>query len=214
MEPYPSNSYKSKEESQPTDEATPKLRVVPEGTRVIRRRPPMGRRFKETFLGEGQGIGGVLEYVIGDVMIPAFRDMVTEAFTEAVNRMFYGAREQPHRRNDRGRPNVVSNVRPITNYSRYSSRDAVSRPPRPSNRYRVDDIILPKADDVRDVIAALRNDIDEYEFATVRDLLEMVGSPFAHSDERWGWYDLSGAYPKRINGGYLLVLPPVEPRGD
>ena len=174
----------------------------------------MSRRFKDTFIGEGQGARSVMDYVIGDVMIPAFRDLVSDAITEAVNRMFYGDRNPPpQRRSSHTRPNIMSSTRPTTNYSRYSSQTSPSRTGRGQDRYEFDDIILPTINEVREVITALRNDIEEYEFVTVANLFEMVGTSFDYTDERWGWYDLSGAYPKRVSNGFLLVLPPVQPRG-
>jgi hypothetical protein len=212
MDPYPSNSYKSKEETPPTDEATPKLRVVPEGTRVIRRRAPMGRRFKENFIGEGQTYMGGLVRLISEVIVPTINEFqgIISAI-ETVSRMVRGDLTAPQTRNT-NRPNVVNNLRPMTNYSRYS-KDPSPRAGRGYERYEYDEIILPSINDVRDVISRLRNDLEEYEFVSLRDLYEMIGSGFSHTDERWGWYDLNGAYPKHVSNGYLLVLPPVQPRG-
>jgi len=39
----------------------------------------------------------------------------------------------------------------------------------------------------------------------------LVGLAATHTDNKWGWTDLSGAGVSRIRGGYLLDLPEPEP---
>jgi hypothetical protein len=53
--------------------------------------------------------------------------------------------------------------------------------------------------------------VSRYESASVADLYELVGLSSVHTDNRWGWTDLTGAGVSRIRGGYLLDLPEPEP---
>jgi hypothetical protein len=214
MEPYPDNSYKSREESTKTNGEKPALRVVSDSSRVIRRRPPMGRRFKETFFGsDEQSFMGGLEHLISDVVLPTiseFQGIVSAV--ETVNRMLHGEGIQP-RRTSAGRPNNNVRTMPV-NYGRYSQRDKPQqRVGRNYDRHNFDDIILPTFNEVREIIRAMEDDIEEYEFVTLRDLYEMIGVAFSNADERWGWSSVEGAHPKRVSSGYLLVLPAIEPRG-
>lgn len=213
MESYPDNTYRSRDKPPETDGEKPALRVVPDSSRVIRQRPSLGRRFKETFFGvEEQSFMGGLEHLISDVVMPTiseFQGIVSAV--ETVNRMLHGEGIQP-RRSTPSRP--TNNVRVMpTNYGRFSQRETSSPRGRKYERHEFDDIILPTYNEVRDIIRAMENDIEEYTFVTLRDLYEMIGVEFSHPDERWGWSTMNGAYPKRVSNGYLLVLPPIEPRG-
>lgn len=213
MESYPDNTYKSREEPAKPSGEKPALRVVTDSSRVIRRRPSMGRRFKETFLGsEEQSFMGNLEHLISDVVMPTISEFqgIISAI-ETVNRMMHG---EGMPRRTTGRP--ANNVRTMpVNYGRYSQRD--KPPPRGGgrryDRHEFDEIILPTFNEVREIIRAMENDIEEYEFVTLRDLYEMIGVSFSSADERWGWSSMDGAHPKRVSNGYLLVLPAIEPRG-
>jgi hypothetical protein len=62
------------------------------------------------------------------------------------------------------------------------------------------------------VVDTLIDYVGKYDSASLRDLYELVGEPFHHTDEKWGWTNLDGAGVRRMgNNSYLLVLPKVEP---
>ena len=65
--------------------------------KVTRRQKPLGRRFFETFVS-GDDAKGVFDYVIFDVVVPAVKDLASDAFSQLVDRFLFGESRSPHRR--------------------------------------------------------------------------------------------------------------------
>jgi hypothetical protein len=86
---------------------------------------------------------------------------------------------------------------------------AISRQAR--SRHNFDEIVLDQRAEAEEVIDRLFDVVNRYESATVADLYELVGLSSTHTDNNWGWTDLTGAGVSRIRGGYLLDLPEPEP---
>lgn len=62
------------------------------------------------------------------------------------------------------------------------------------------------------VVGTLVGYVNKYGQTSVRDLYELVGEPFHHTDEKWGWTDLESAGVRRVgHDSYLIVLPEIEP---
>lgn len=220
MENYPSNSNKVQTEGA---KAATKTKVEKEIKRVTvgevsRRKTPLGKRFLETF--GGGDAQGVLNYVVQDVLLPAAKDMVSEAFTQGVDRMLFGE--------SRARSRPGSNLRAgggssYTSYNRFAGggnpnnrRDREREDPRRdiSQRGRAthsfDEIILDSRAEADATLAELFTIIEDYDVVTVADLYAMVGITEAFTDSKWGWTDLRGSRVVRLKNGYLLDLPKPE----
>jgi hypothetical protein len=208
---FPSNSHSNKTRERPIDGAPQekpeekKLEAVVTGE-VVRRKKPLGRRFKETFLGGDAK--GVLGFVMLDVMIPAAKDMMADAVSQGIERMLFGEARSTSRRPRGGGNGYVS-------YNRYSSntpRDGRREEPRSVSRsararHDFDEIILATRVEAEEVIDRLSDLVQRYESATVADLYDLVGVSGNYTDDKWGWTDIRGAAVQRIRNGYLLDLP-------
>lgn len=217
---FPPNSHKSKESlrAEPAQaEQKPKVqRVVT--TPVRRRKKPLGKRMKELFLGSDSI--SVKEYIVQDVVVPAIKDMVSDAVSGGVERVLFGD-SAPHRRRYHSPGPSSNRGRVYTNYQGYSSRDARDRPPFQSDRRRrsvemrerrrFDDILLATRAEGEDVLRRLYDLIETYEAATVSDLYEMLGISRRPTDDNWGWTHLHNSQVRRTSGGYLLDIPDPEP---
>lgn len=221
MDDFPSNSHREKEEKvTPKTSATPQKKVQRITTsEPKRRKKPLGTRFKETFFG-GENARGVFGYVLGEVLVPAAKDMVADATTQAVERAVFGE----VRRGTRGwRPGnsgaPIGHVR-YDGYSRSPARTApwqsspqqreVSRRARSTHDF--DEIILDSRGEAEQVLDTLHDIVEQYSQAAVADLYEMVGISAAYTDQKYGWTNLQGASVQHIRGGqYLLNLPKPEP---
>jgi hypothetical protein len=206
---FPPNSNKARE--RPTDAThekpeEKKLEAVVTGE-VVRRKKPLGRRFKETFLGGDAK--GVLGFVMLDVMIPAAKDMMADAVSQGIERMLFGEARSTSRRPRSGGGNGY------VSYNRYSSntpRDGRREEPRSVSRgararHDFDEIILATRVEAEEVIDRLSDLVQRYESATVADLYDLVGVSGSYTDDKWGWTDIRGATVQRIRNGYLLDLP-------
>lgn len=179
---------------------------------AVRRKTPLGRRFVATFF-KGDARQAWVD-VIADVLVPAAKDMVTDAVTQGVERMIYGESRGRSRRSSYG-----SNITSRLSYGQYHSpvgrasglsqrRDeerSISRRGRASHDF--DEIILPTRPEAEEVIDRLFDLVSRYEVATVSDLYSLVGVTGEYTDEKWGWDDIRGAAVSRVREGYLLDLP-------
>lgn len=211
MEPdFPSNSYnkiqKKSETPEKAVEEKPEVTKVIEGE-VIRRKKPLGKRLKETFIGGDSG--SVWKDVLLDVIIPQAKDMLVDSASQGVERMIYG-----DVRTARGsRPGRSSNYTP---YNRYSANKRPTNEPRTiSSRGRetfdFDEVVLPTRPEAEDVIDRMYDILSKYEMVTVADLYSLLGIKPNYTDHKWGWTDLRGLGATRIKGGYLIDIPRPEP---
>lgn len=209
MVDYPSNSRHPQRDEPDKDK---KIEPVVSGE-VLRRKKPLGKRFAETFVGgDARSVGS---YVFLDVLIPAAKDAIADAFTTGIERMLFGETRSSTRRGharSSGPSGYVS-------YNRFSSSPGSpsrrEEPRGPSRRARAshdfDEIILATRVEAEEVIDRLFDLVSRYETATVADLYELVGVTANYTDDKWGWADIRGAGVTRVRNGYLLDLPKPEP---
>jgi hypothetical protein len=217
LENIPGNSRKATYESKEAAAEIPEEKLEPIITgRVIRRKTPLGKRLmKMLFSGDTDSVGG---YIVKGVLIPALQDLVTDVITKGIQQAVYGHVSPSQSRTYRS-PGVG---RPTVSYDRYAAptrpTTALS-PTRPSIRpierrdaVNIGEIILERMD-AENVMDQLLQSIESYGQVTVGSLLNLIKEPSVYTDHRWGWSDLSSATIKRVAGGYLLDLPPVEDLG-
>jgi hypothetical protein len=204
---FPPNSETSKKGVPSAKDISP---VVSGG--AVRRRKSLRKQFKETFVaGDART---AIHYVLFDVLLPAAKDMVVEAGSQGIEKLIFGDSRR------RGATRPPSGPTGYVSYNRYSTGPEVgsrlSGPGRALSRaararHNFDEIILDERAEAEEVIDRLFDLVSRYESATVADLYELVGLSALHTDNRWGWTDLTGAGVSRVRGGYLLDLPEPEP---
>lgn len=204
---FPGNSNKSKQLKAEQEEKNLKPIV---SQPAVKRKKSIGRKFKEAFIGEESESDSIVDYILYDVLVPAFKDTVSDMIKGSLDMALYGER-RPNTRNisrDRGRSYVS-----YGSYSSTSSRDS-----RPANRSRRsatlklnnDDIVLNSRLEAEQVIDRLCDLCDRYGCATLADLYSLVGIDSDPTDNNWGWSDMRMASTSRVRDGYILNLPRVE----
>lgn len=209
MEEFPSNSQNPRIASETVKEdAEKKVQKIISGE-AVRRKKSTGARFKEMFFGDDTK--SVLEYVFSDVLIPAARDMIVDAFTQGLERKIFGEVRSSNRRTGH-RPTTGG----YTSYNRYASNQTsvTNRSDEPRNMSRrargshdFDEIILKTRSEAEGVIDRMYELLEKHTTVSVSDLYELVGIEGSYVDEKWGWTDLRGADVRRVSDGYLLNLP-------
>lgn len=209
MEEFPSNSRARREPDRETRE--PRVeRVV--HSKVTQRKKGRVRRIVEMFIGgEPKSVG---EFVLGNVLVPAFRDLVANGFQEMIDGMVYGESRHGRGRGYRG-PSSMTGGGP---YHRMGSSRVMSNrpdrdalPARASGISEYEDIIFPMRVEASEVLDKMVETIIKYDSATVRDLYDAVGIKAPYTAEKYGWDDLRDADIRPVRGGYLLDLPRPEP---
>lgn len=195
------NSNKKREAGTPKER--PKIEKMIEGE-AIQRKKPLGTRIKETFTGDDSRTVG--HYILFDVILPAAKDMISEAVSKGIERLLFGenARGSSH---SRSRPGYTAYNR-VSTTTRAEPRE-ISQRGRAVHDFR--EVILATRGEAEAVIDQLVELIKNYEVANVNDFYDMVGITGSFTDDKWGWYDLRGARAERVREGYLVSLPKPEP---
>jgi hypothetical protein len=201
---FEGNTDKSKEFKRPEKQIS---KVV---TGEVSQKPKtLGRKFKEVFFGGDLKSAG--RYLVGDVLLPAFRNVVVDAVSKGIERVVYG--ESAYRRRPTEyRPRVQYN-NPIMRDPRAYSRGPIPDQPRSSvreNRRESNNLVLATREDAERVVETLIDIIDKYEVVSWADLCEVVGWPSSHVDNKWGWTYLTNVEIRQTRDGYLIDLPAME----
>ncbi|HEY2455627.1 MAG TPA: hypothetical protein VGI71_24030 [Scandinavium sp.] len=201
---YPSNS----KQGQKRESERAKPEKVVEGEVVQRKKSTAGRFLSKFISDDSQGVG---EYVIMEVLLPAAKNMVSDAVSQGIERLLFGD-AKPSRSGHRAYTNYSRNAtgqRYIPGSPMSDPRPPLSRQARASHDF--DDIIIASRAEAEEVLDRLRDLINQYEVATVSDLYDLVGLTGEFTDDKWGWDDLRSASIRAIRGGYLLNLPRTHP---
>lgn len=220
MRDYGSNSKKSKalppgesKPSTPEDDDKPrekKVEAVVTG-KVKKRKESVGRRFVRQFGGDdAQSVGN---FIVVDVIIPAIKDMVYDAFSQGLERTLFGSSSGGGRRPSRG-GGSSGNAR--TRYDKkYPGRDFEGNEKRHLSRrersnHQFDSIVIESRGEAEEALEKLRGLVEQYDVATVNDLYDLVDITGDYTDEKWGWTNLRDSGVRRVRDGYLLDLPAPE----
>lgn len=204
---YPGNSNKRREVA---PQEPKKVEQIVTGE-VVRRKPSMGKRVKEIFIGgDAQSVWG---YVAYDILIPAVKDTLSDAVSMGIERMLFGDSRSPsgRRRTSSGGPSGYG----FTNYgkisssggSRYQKEEPRQMSRRSRSAHNFDEIVLETRMEAETVIERMDDLCDRYGQVTVSDLYELVGVTGDFTDEKYGWTDMRAAGVSRVRDGYLLDLP-------
>lgn len=216
---FPPNAHAKRE--RPAREKTEKdapdrkeVVQVTKGKTVVRKRP-LHKKFFDAFRPEDNR--GFVEYVLLEVLAQGIKDAIADASISSIENALGGG-GGGHRRRRSGGGGYTSYNR-MSSSRRRDPRDRdddrrSSRRDRDRDDRRPDqlEIILDSRVEAEEVLDNMIELISNYDVATKRDLLSLVGEPHNFTDEDWGWTDLRGARIHRIGrDGYLLDLPRAEP---
>lgn len=193
------NSYKSKEETEISEE---KKEIAPITTNVVTKEKRVRSKFADAFFGEE--IGSVKDYIIYDVIVPAVKNTIVDGITNTVE-MIFGVSPRKGKGRDRDYVSYASYYKSDRRDSRrtdYADRSA---------RYDYRDITFASRVDADEVLNALRDLVEDYRQASVADLYDLCGITGNFQDHKYGWYDLRGTRVVRVRDGYEIDLPRVRP---
>ena len=193
------------------DPVEKRVEKVVEGEVKIKQ-PGLGKKFKSVFFtGDFKTTG---QYVLGDVIFPALRNMLADAGKGAIDRAIYGqGTRRPPEYSTGPRQRIRYHTPPTR--SRTDPRDRVHLPdqpphPRPTNRHEASEVIFGSRPEAEKVLEELQLLADQFEAAALGDFYDLVGLESNHTHQKWGWTNLAHATVTQIRDGYLLNLPPLE----
>lgn len=212
MENYPSNSVSRKNQRPPEAK---KIEKVTTGS-IARRKQPLGKRFAAVFVGGDAK--NVWNYIAFDILVPAAKDMLSDAVSSGIDQMLFGGEQRwggPSRRRGGNKTGPLGSMSyggrsgPINYQSQARQAPQMSRGARASHNF--DEIVLESRADAEQVIDRMFDLLNTYEVVTVAEMYELVGATSHFTDAKWGWTELPGAGVSRTRGGFVLNLPRPEP---
>lgn len=206
MVDYQGNSKKEKEANHPKKKA---LEKVIEGEATVKP-PTLGVRIKNIFFGGDINTAG--SYVLSEVLLPAFRNLLVETVSKGADRLIYG--ESTLRRRPTNYSSRVQYNNPI--YRDRSPQGRTYLPDqRPIDRWaqgrkNPEQIVVNSKEDADKVIEQLIEVVDMYDVVSVADLYELLGLASTPIDNKWGWTHLSTIDVRQIRDGWQITFPPLE----
>ena len=200
MAEYKANSQRAREEKQEAPQEK-KVEKVVSGTTKRRRKSGLAK-MSDTFLQND--VRSVWSYVVEEILIPAAKRTVTEAFHNSVDMMVYGE--------VRGRREGSSGSTRAAYYSFYDDKRGGNRErsagrARSRSAYGFDDILFASQGDCIMVLDRMDEIIQDTGAVSVAEYLELAGYDPEHTDWKYGWDSLRGAVPKRVSDGYIITMP-------
>jgi hypothetical protein len=212
MENYQSNSKKNKAEKK----EKPEIQKIVTG-QIVSKPPSITSKIKGIFFGGDAR--EVARYVMGEVLLPAFRNLVVEALHVGTERMVFpdsSIRRRPgySAAPDRYAPKVTY----ATPVNRGLPRDPRERQTgylpeqRSSGRRReTNEINFGRLEDAEAVLAQMIDVIDQYDVVSLADLYDMVGLLSSPIDNKWGWTFLTDVDIRQTRDGFVIDFPHAEP---
>lgn len=202
MENYSPNSHKYRESQKESSGERQKLEKVVAGPVKTKKKGEI-RKFRDVFISEDAS--NVKSYILMDVLLPAFKNMIEDTVTNGIRMILRG---ETSARKDRSAAAKVS-------YNRfYDDRDRRndSRDIRTTRTgYSYDDVHFTNRGDAEIVLSRLDEAIDTYGIVSVADLYDLAGITPMHTDYKYGWTNIRNAAVRPTRDGYIIDMPKALP---
>lgn len=194
---YKPNSFKSKEEAA-EQERTKRVEKVVTGNVKTKKKSEL-KKLSDVFIAED--MSNVGNYIVMDVLIPAFKKAVSDIVTNGIDMLLYGSN---------GRTKKPGNSHYVS-YDKMSKRDDRPVESRVRTGYDHREVILDSRGEAEEVLTQMEACIDTYGTVTVADMFDLIGVSSQYTDQKYGWTNLRNAKIVRVRDGYLLDMPKALP---
>ena len=193
-------------------------------------KPPFLKRLKNTFIDDDFTPANLKDYVVKDVVAPAIQNAIMDGVNGALEMAFgigivrRGTRrvngvissKTPYRNSGNSRTIINNGSASVSSQSAASERRSKStfEPQMKDNKKEADDIMI-------SLEALLEEQPDAG--VSVSDYYDAFGVTTEHTDNKYGWYDLSGMRLQEIRNafydedtrryisGWAVIMPPEQP---
>ena len=199
MNDYKPNSNRFKEEQKEQAQEKRAEKVVT--GKVIAKKKSGLSKIADEFISEDAK--NIKSYVVGEVLIPSAKKIISEVVTNVVDMILYGGSRSGTRRSTADR----------VSYTSYSSRDnRAYRDTRSyTSGYSYDDITLSTRAEAEDVLLRMDEIMEQYGLVRVLDFYDLVGVTGNYTDNKYGWLNIRSAEIVRVRDGYKIKLPRAVP---
>jgi hypothetical protein len=199
LEEYSSNSHKSRESKDQSEEKA--LEPVVSGTTRIQQKSGISK-FADSIIAED--LHSVSSFILSDVLIPSFKKAIKDIVTNGIEMLLYGNSSSSKSNS------TVSKL----SYTSYWSNPKYSEPVHAGSNSAFDfgQIIFDNRGDAEGVLVVMKEILDRYDAVSVADYYELADAPAPHyTANNYGWKNLSNVQVMRWKDGYILTLGKVVP---
>ena len=180
--------------------------------KAIKQPESTGHKLSKAIFAED--VKDVKAYLVWDVLIPAFKDTLSDVFKKGIDAILFGD-SKPRNVQRNGSSSKISYS---SYYEREKERNGKKLVHGPYSQIRYNqravhefsDLVFDRRDDAENVLDQLVELTMNYGVASVADFYEMAGVKSEYTDEKYGWGELSEARVERVRNGYILRLPRPE----
>ena len=179
----------------------------PVTTNVVVKKESEAKRLGKKFFSEDAKTVG--SHVVESVVIPSLQKLLSDAVKGAIDWLIYGSKGN---KNSSGIGTISYGS--YYNRSGYINPTPVYTNPMLNNKptlYAVNDIIIADRGEAEEVLLRMKESINSYGMVSVGDFYDLVGQRANFSDQKWGWFDLRTADIIRVDGGFCIRFPKVQP---
>lgn len=179
-------------------------------TNVIVKKDSEARRLGKRFISEDAKTVG--SHVAESVIIPSLQKLVCDAVKSMIDWIIYGSKGSRQ-------PTGVGTI----SYGSYYNRSGTVNPnptglyanpmvgANKPTLYAVNDIIIADRGEAEEVLLRMKEMITSYGMVSVGDFYDLVGQRANFTDQKWGWFDLRTADIIRVDNGFCIRFPRVQP---
>lgn len=197
MEDFKPNSNRSKEVRNDSNIPEKRVQKVITGTATTKKRNDL-RKFADIFLPED--VSSVKSYIVNDVIIPKIKNVISET----IDMLLYGSTGGSSKRS------TASKISYRSYYDEPRGRKTHEEP-RQRRGYEYEDVILDNSGEAHEIIRLMDEMVERYGMVSVADLYDLVGISPKHTDNKYGWMDISKAEVVRVRDKWMIKMPRVMP---
>lgn len=198
IEDYKPNSNRFKEEQK--NAAEKKVEKVVTGKATVRKKSAISKIAEEFISDDAKNIKS---YVIGDVLIPAFKKAISDIVTNGIDMILYGGSMGKSKR---------SNADRVSYRNYYDEPRSRTEKTYSDTRQSFDEVVVDSRGEAEEVLARMNEIIDQYQVVSVADLYELAGiRNDNYMTHKYGWTSIRNADVVRIRDGYLIKMPKAMP---
>lgn len=200
---YKPNSNKSRAESAAVTSKESEKRVTKVVTNPVKVKKNELRKVADALVPGD--VTNIKSYIFMDILVPAFKKLVSDIITNSVDMLFYG---------ETGQSRTSTNASRVSYRSYYDQRDDDRRYSRSTARTRsgYDDVSFKTRGEAEEVLSQMEAMLDRYKLVRVADLYDMAGITHDYTDNDYGWTNLRSADIVRTRDGwYMIRLPRAVP---
>lgn len=188
------NSSKDREVTK-KDESK-KIEKVVSGN-VIVKKTPWYKKAIAAFIGED--VDNVGDYILYDVLIPAFKDTLSDIVSGGIDMLLFG---KARRTSTRSKNGVIA-------YNEVGKKRDRSHTIR--SRRSIDSVVIPSRAEAEEVMDRMTDLYETYGVVSAADFYDLVGVTSEFTDNKYGWDNLASMRLRRVPDGYLIDLPdPID----